>query len=162
MDPTLKWRRWLGAPPRIRGSVGSRSTRRPHAPCLRLGRQPPRVHGLRPGCRLRSCARRSPLAAAARRGATHLALIQVERVEELRSDWRRAVAAVSERRVAEGRALYTERSPAELYRGARSSARERYARQASRLGAQRPSTRSGHHATISFLRSGTTKWVARQ
>src|SRR5438876_6411650 len=33
------------------------------------------------------------------------------------SDWRRAVAAVSERRVAEGRALYTERSPAELYRG---------------------------------------------
>jgi len=44
------------------------------------------------------------------------------------SDWRRAVAAVSERRVAEGRALYTKRSPAELYRGARSSARERYAR----------------------------------
>src|SRR5438128_7844782 len=39
-----------------------------------------------------------------------------------------AVAAVSERRVAEGRALYTKRSPAELYRGARSSARERYAR----------------------------------
>ena len=56
------------------------------------------------------------------------------------SDWRRAVAAVSERRVAQGRALYTERSPAELYRGARSSERERYARQASRLGAQRPST----------------------
>src|SRR5439155_17608872 len=54
------------------------------------------------------------------------------------SDWRRAVAAVSERRVAEGRALYTERSPAELYRGARSSERERYARQASRLGAKRP------------------------
>src|SRR5207249_8760986 len=49
-------------------------------------------------------------------------------VEEQRSDWRRAVAAVSERRVAEGRALYTERSPAELYRGARSSERERYAR----------------------------------
>ena len=44
------------------------------------------------------------------------------------SDWRRAVAAVSERRVAQGRALYTERSPAELYRGARSSERERYAR----------------------------------
>ena len=66
-----------------------------------------------------------------------MALIQVERVEELRSDWRRAVAAVSERRVAEGRALYTQRSPAELYRGARSSARERYARQASRLGAER-------------------------
>src|SRR2546422_5938113 len=33
------------------------------------------------------------------------------------SDWRRAVAVVSERRVAQGRALYTERSPAELYRG---------------------------------------------
>src|SRR5881409_240591 len=48
--------------------------------------------------------------------------------EEPRSDWRRAVAAVSERRVAQGRALYTERSPAELYRGARSSERERYAR----------------------------------
>jgi len=61
-------------------------------------------------------------------------------VEEPRSDWRRAVAAVSERRVAEGRALYTERRPAELYRGARSSERERYARQASRLGAKRPST----------------------
>ena len=44
------------------------------------------------------------------------------------SDWRRAVAAVSERRVAQGRALYTERSPAELCRGARSSERERYAR----------------------------------
>ena len=72
-----------------------------------------------------------------------------------RSDWRRAVAAVSERRVAQGRALYTERSAAELYRGARSSERERYARargprkfapanfwgeQASRLGAERPST----------------------
>src|SRR5881296_748110 len=69
------------------------------------------------------------------------------------SDWRRAVAAVSERRVAQGRALYTERSPAELYRGARSSERERYARPrgprkfalanfwgepASRLGAERP------------------------
>src|SRR2546422_11575705 len=53
------------------------------------------------------------------------------------SDWRRAVAVVSERRVAEGRALYTERSPAELYRGARSSERERYARQASRIGATR-------------------------
>src|SRR5207247_3870921 len=64
-----------------------------------------------------------------------------------------AVAAVSERRVAQGRALYTKRSPAELYRGARSSARERYARSrgprkfalanfwgepASRLGAERP------------------------
>src|SRR5437867_5883404 len=147
MDPTLKWRRWLGAPPRIRGSVGSRSTRRPHAPCLRLVRYSPRVHGLRPGCRLRSCARRNPLAAAAG-GGTRVALIRVERVEEPRSDWRRAVAAVSERRVAEGRALYTERSPAELYRGARSSERERYARQASRLGAERPSTRSGrteHH-----------------
>ena len=74
-------------------------------------------------------------------------------VEEPRSDWRRAVAAVSERRVAQGRALYTERSPAELYRGARSSERERYARPrgprkfalanfwgepASRLGAKRP------------------------
>ena len=74
-------------------------------------------------------------------------------VEEPRSDWRRAVAAVSERRVAQGRALYTKRSPAELYRGARSSARERYARSrgprkfalanfwgepASRLGAERP------------------------
>src|SRR5881397_1359891 len=44
------------------------------------------------------------------------------------SDWRRAVAAVSERRVAQGRALNTQRSPAELYRGARSSERERYAR----------------------------------
>ena len=68
-----------------------------------------------------------------------------------RSDWRRAVAAVSERRVAEGRALYTERSPAELYRGARSSERERYARQASRLGAQRPSTRParvGYHTGL--------------
>src|SRR5439155_1009879 len=64
-------------------------------------------------------------------------------VEEPRSDWRRAVAVVSERRVAEGRALYTERSPAELYRGARSSERERYARQASRLGAKRPSTNPG-------------------
>jgi len=78
-------------------------------------------------------------------------------VEEPRSDWRRAVAAVSERRVAEGRALYTERRPAELYRGARSSERERYARPrgprkfalanfwgelASRLGAKRPSTNS--------------------
>src|SRR5437867_3971752 len=79
------------------------------------------------------------------------------------SDWRRAVAAVSERRVAEGRALYTQRSPAELYRGARSSERERYARPrgprkfalanfwgepASRLGAERPSPSSGrayHH-----------------
>jgi len=48
------------------------------------------------------------------------------------------VAAVSEHRVAQGRALYTKRSPAELYRGARSSERERYARQASRLGAERP------------------------
>src|SRR5438132_9259954 len=80
---------------------------------------------------------------------------RVGRAEEPRSDWRRAVAAVSERRVAQGRALYTERSPAELYRGARSSERERYARPrgprkfalanfwgepASRLGAQRPST----------------------
>src|SRR5207302_7823937 len=65
-------------------------------------------------------------------------------VEEPRSDWRRAVAAVSERRVAQGRALYTQRSPAELYRGARSSERERYARQASRLGAQRPSTSPSH------------------
>src|SRR5438094_8755744 len=37
-------------------------------------------------------------------------LIRVGRVEEPRSDWRRAVAVVSERRVAEGRALYTERS----------------------------------------------------
>src|SRR3989454_745547 len=79
-------------------------------------------------------------------------------VEEPRSDWRRAVAVVSERRVAEGRALYTERSPAELYRGARSSERERYARPrgprkfapanfwgepASRLGAKRPSTNLG-------------------
>src|SRR5438093_11787653 len=68
------------------------------------------------------------------------------------SDWRRGVAVVSERRVAQGRALYTERSPAELYRGARSSERERYARargprkfalanfwgeQESRLGAER-------------------------
>src|SRR5439155_22501532 len=58
--------------------------------------------------------------------------------------WRRAVAAVSERRVAQGRALYTQRSPAELYRGARSSERERYARQVSRLGAQRPSTSPSH------------------
>src|SRR5439155_21010838 len=33
------------------------------------------------------------------------------------SDWRRAVAVVSERRVAQGRALNTQRSPAELYRG---------------------------------------------
>src|SRR5438552_9060286 len=80
-------------------------------------------------------------------------------VEEQRSDWRRAVAAVSERRVAEGRALYTERSPAELYRGARSSERERYARPrgprkfapanfwgepASRLGAQRPLHQPSH------------------
>src|SRR5205809_3899673 len=69
------------------------------------------------------------------------------------SDWRRAVAVVSERRVAEGRALYTERSLAELYRGARSSERERYAsargprkfalanfrgEPESRLGAKRP------------------------
>ncbi len=72
------------------------------------------------------------------------------------SDWRRAVAAVSERRVAEGRALYTERSPAELYREARSSERERYARQASRLGAQRPSTRlgrAGDHKVLDLLRS---------
>src|SRR5438552_4776702 len=69
-----------------------------------------------------------------------MTLIRVGRVEEPQSDWRRAVAAVSERRVAQGRALYTERSAAELYRGARSSERERYARQASRLGAQRPST----------------------
>ena len=53
------------------------------------------------------------------------------------------MAAVSERRVAQGRALYTERCPAELYRGARSSVRERYARQASRLGAERPSTGPG-------------------
>src|SRR5437667_8665352 len=37
-------------------------------------------------------------------------LIRVGRVEEPRSDWRQAVAVVSERRVAEGRALYTERS----------------------------------------------------
>src|SRR5436309_12208903 len=73
-------------------------------------------------------------------GRPSMTLIRVGRVEEPRSDWRRAVAAVSERRVAEGRALYTQRSPAELYRGARSSERERYARQASRLGAQRPST----------------------
>src|SRR5947209_4937742 len=71
-------------------------------------------------------------------------------VEEPRSDWRRAVAAVSERRVAEGRALYTERSPAELYRGARSSERERYARQASRLGAERPSTRPPPSAVTSI------------
>ncbi len=63
-------------------------------------------------------------------------------VEESRSDWRRAVAVVSERRVAQGRALYTQCSPAELYRGARSSGRERYARQGSRLGAvlHRPRT----------------------
>src|SRR5207247_11009540 len=88
-----------------------------------------------------------------------MSLIRVGRVEEPRSDWRRAVAAVSERRVAEGRALYTQRSPAELYRGARSSERERYARPrgprkfapanfwgepASRLGAQRPSTSPSH------------------
>src|SRR5947208_4236168 len=62
------------------------------------------------------------------------------------SDWRRAVAVVSERRVAEGRALYTRRSSqlAELYRGARSSERERYARQASRLGAERGLSRPCH------------------
>ena len=64
-----------------------------------------------------------------------------------RSDWRRAVAAVSERRVAEGRALYTERSPAELYRGARSSECERYARQASRLGAERALLRTADTIT---------------
>src|SRR5437016_5713510 len=86
-------------------------------------------------------------------------LIRVGRVEEPRSDWRRAVAVVSERRVAEGRALYTERScnsSCGVVQGARSSERERYARPrgprkfalanfwgepASRLGAQRPSTR---------------------
>src|SRR5438552_11032059 len=60
-------------------------------------------------------------------GPTFMTQIRVGRAEEPRSDWRRAVAAVSERRVAEGRALYTQRSPAELYRGARSSERERYA-----------------------------------
>src|SRR5205809_7815786 len=64
-----------------------------------------------------------------------------------------AVRRSRSRAVAAGRALYTERSPAELYRGARSSERERYARargprkfaladfwgeQASRLGEQRP------------------------
>src|SRR5439155_19093315 len=54
------------------------------------------------------------------------------------SDWRRAVAVVSERRVAQGRALYTERSPAELYRGARSSERERYARIGRGPGRERP------------------------
>src|SRR5438128_12111535 len=68
---------------------------------------------------------------------------------------------------------------AELYRGARSSERERYARPrgprkfalanfwgepASRLGAQRPSTRptrNCHHTGTSFSRPGITKWVAR-
>ena len=72
-------------------------------------------------------------------GPASMTQVRAGRVEEPWSDWRRAVAAVSERRVAEGRALYTQRSPAELYRGARSSERERYARQASRLGAERPS-----------------------
>src|SRR3989442_5675032 len=44
-------------------------------------------------------------------------LLQVARVEGRRPRGGRAVSAVSERRVAQGRALYTERSPAELYRG---------------------------------------------
>src|SRR5947208_6983869 len=75
--------------------------------------------------------------------------------EESASDWRRAVAAVSERRVAEGRALYTERSPAKLYRGARSS--ERYARQASRLGAERARPQPISRRSASAESSGITK-----
>src|SRR5207247_1710004 len=82
----------------------------------------------------------TPTSPAASRVTSHQKQSGMGLVEEPRSDWRRAVAAVSERRVAEGRALYTERRPAELYRGARSSERERYARQASRLGAKRHST----------------------
>src|SRR5437773_8253711 len=77
------------------------------------------------------------------------------------SDWRRAVAAVSERRVAEGRALYTERSPAELYRGARSSERERYARQASRLGAERPFPAPVHRGTVPRGTLGCIAWSLR-
>src|SRR5437867_3666576 len=119
----------------------------------------------RPATRLPTAQLRSEEPARHRRKQSrpYMTLIRVGRVEEPRSDWRRAVAAVSERRVAEGRALYTQRSPAELYRGARSSEREHYARPrgprkfapanfwgepASRLGAQRPSTRParvGHH-----------------
>src|SRR5439155_12135688 len=77
--------------------------------------------------------------------------------EEPASDWRRAVAVVSERRVAEGRALDTERSPAELYRGARSSERERYARQASRLGAERARPQPISRRSASAESSGITK-----
>ena len=71
------------------------------------------------------------------------------------------MAAVSERRVAEGRALYTERSPAELYRGARSSERERYARQASRLGAERPFPAPVHRGTVPRGTLGCIAWSLR-
>src|SRR6266705_3449325 len=77
------------------------------------------------------------------------------------SDWRRAVAAGSERRVAQGRALYTERSPAELYRGARSSERERYARQESRLGAERPFPAPVREAKEPHGPSVCTAWSLR-
>src|SRR5881296_1738239 len=112
----------------------------------------------RPATRLPTAQLRSEEPARRRRklGRPPMTLIRVGTGKEPRSDWRRAVAAVSERRVAEGRALYTERSPAELYREARSSERERYARQASRLGAQRPSTRlgrAGDHKVLDLLRS---------
>src|SRR5438093_960728 len=50
MDTTLKWRRWLGAPPRIRRPLGPPSTRTPPPPCLRPGRALPPRHGPRPGC----------------------------------------------------------------------------------------------------------------
>src|SRR5207247_8385204 len=90
----------------------------------------------------------TPTSPAASRVTSHQKQSGMGLVEEPRSDWRRAVAAVSERRVAEGRALYTERRPAELYRGARSSERERYSRQASRLGAKRPSTNPNRPACV--------------
>ena len=78
---------------------------------LRLIRYSSRVHGLRPGCRLRSCARGEPTRPPPWSGS-HAGRYDYGPglVEEPRSDWRRAVAVVSERRVAKGRALYTERS----------------------------------------------------
>src|SRR5881296_1550293 len=117
----------------------------------------------RPATRLPTAQLRSEEPARRRRklGRPPMTLIRVGRVEEPRSDWRRAVAAVSERRVAEGRALYTERSPAELYREARSSERERYARQASRLGAKRPFPAPVHRGTVPRGTLGCIAWSLR-
>src|SRR5437899_7642107 len=162
-DPALRHhvtsrRLWLGAPPRFAA---------PSAPDLIAGLPVPDLRLLVTAYEFKACdhdadcaaaLEGSPLASRRKHGRITCEPIRgAGPVEESRSDWRRAVAAVSERRVAEGRALYTQRSPAELYRGARSSERERYARQASRLGAERARPQPISRRSASAESSGITK-----